>query len=204
MPNFQNPRQGLLQPAPTGEALAERLVRHDLLMVEDDPYGELRFEGETSSPIAKLAPNNTVLLGSFSKTVVPRVPSGLDAGAGLAAQEGHHRQAGHRPAQQRLQPAGAAPLPDRHSLDAHLEDQEVCWPPAGRHGGRPEPSLPARRQLHPVPRGMFLWLTLPPSVSAMAPCSTKAIKEKVVFVPGAPFYVRPGRSRTPAPELPAG
>ena len=38
--------------------------------------------------------------------------------------------------------------------------------------------------------GMFLWLTLPSSVSAMA-LFDEAIKEKVAFVPGAPFYVRP-------------
>ena len=44
---------------------------------------------------------------------------------------------------------------------------------------------------------MFLWLTLPPSVSAMA-LFDEAIKEKVAFVPGAPFYVRP-EIQNPAP-----
>ncbi|MGL5480841.1 MAG: aminotransferase class I/II-fold pyridoxal phosphate-dependent enzyme, partial [Aeromonas veronii] len=38
--------------------------------------------------------------------------------------------------------------------------------------------------------GMFLWLTLPAHISAMA-LFDEAIKEKVAFVPGAPFYVRP-------------
>ena len=41
--------------------------------------------------------------------------------------------------------------------------------------------------------GMFLWLTLPASVSAMA-LFDEAIKEKVAFVPGAPFYVRPDQN----------
>ncbi|MGL5176510.1 MAG: aminotransferase class I/II-fold pyridoxal phosphate-dependent enzyme, partial [Aeromonas veronii] len=64
VPNFQNP-SGVSYSRANREALAERLISHELLMVEDDPYGELRFEGEHLPPIAKLAPNNTVLLGSF-------------------------------------------------------------------------------------------------------------------------------------------
>lgn len=49
VPNFQNP-SGVSYSRANREALAERLVRHDLLMVEDDPYGELRFEGEHLPP----------------------------------------------------------------------------------------------------------------------------------------------------------
>ncbi len=50
VPNFQNP-SGVSYSRANREALAERLVRHELLMVEDDPYGELRFEGEHLPPL---------------------------------------------------------------------------------------------------------------------------------------------------------
>ena len=49
VPNFQNP-SGVSYSRANREALAQRLVSHELLMVEDDPYGELRFEGEHLPP----------------------------------------------------------------------------------------------------------------------------------------------------------
>ena len=103
------PERCFPQPRANREALAERLVRHDLLMVEDDPWRAALRGGEHLPPSPSW-PHNTVLLGPSPRRWC-RLPPGLDGGAGLAAQEGHHRQAGHRPAQQRLQPAGAAPLP---------------------------------------------------------------------------------------------
>ncbi|MFM5337780.1 PLP-dependent aminotransferase family protein [Aeromonas enteropelogenes] len=190
VPNFQNP-SGVSYSRANREALAERLVCHELLMVEDDPYGELRFEGEHLPPIAKLAPNNTVLLGSFSKTVVPAfrlgwmlVPDWLRKKVTIAKQATDlHSNAFSQQVLHRF-------LID-NSLDAHLEKIKEVY-------GRQRAAMEAALARHCPPGvsytrpegGMFLWLTLPPSVSAMA-LFDEAIKEKVAFVPGAPFYVRP-------------
>lgn len=190
VPNFQNP-SGVSYSRTNREALAERLVHHELLMVEDDPYGELRFEGEHLPPIAKLAPNNTVLLGSFSKTVVPAfrlgwmlVPDWLRKKVTIAKQATDlHSNAFSQQVLHRF-------LCD-NSLDAHLEKIKEVY-------GRQRAAMEAALARHCPPGvsytrpegGMFLWLTLPPSVSAMA-LFDEAIKEKVAFVPGAPFYVRP-------------
>ncbi|MFM4705453.1 PLP-dependent aminotransferase family protein [Aeromonas bivalvium] len=190
VPNFQNP-SGVSYSRANREALAERLVRHELLMVEDDPYGELRFEGEHLPPIAKLAPNNTVLLGSFSKTVVPAfrlgwmlVPDWLRKKVTIAKQATDlHSNAFSQQVLHRF-------LID-NSLDAHLEKIKEVY-------GRQRAAMEAALARHCPPGvsytrpegGMFLWLTLPASVSAMA-LFEEAIKEKVAFVPGAPFYVRP-------------
>lgn len=190
VPNFQNPSGVSYSPA-NRVAVAECLVRHDLLMVEDDPYGELRFEGELVDPIAKLAPDNTVLLGSFSKTVVPAfrlgwmvVPSWLRKKVTIAKQatdlhsNAFSQQVLHR-------------FLTTHSLDAHLEKIKAVY---GRQRAAMEASLarhcpPGVRWTRPE-GGMFLWLTLPESVCAMT-LFDLAIEEKVAFVPGAPFYVRP-------------
>ncbi|UCA10811.1 PLP-dependent aminotransferase family protein [Aeromonas enteropelogenes] len=190
VPNFQNP-SGVSYSRANREALAERLVHHELLMVEDDPYGELRFEGEHLPPIAKLAPNNTVLLGSFSKTVVPAfrlgwmlVPDWLRKKVTIAKQATDlHSNAFSQQVLHRF-------LMD-NSLDAHLEKIKEVY-------GRQRAAMEAALARHCPPGvsytrpegGMFLWLTLPSSVSAMA-LFDEAIKEKVAFVPGAPFYVRP-------------
>ncbi len=47
------------------------LKKHNIYLIEDDPYGELRFEGEDSVSFKKLIPEQTILLGSFSKIVAP-------------------------------------------------------------------------------------------------------------------------------------
>lgn len=190
VPNFQNP-SGVSYSRANREALAERLVRHELLMVEDDPYGELRFEGEHLPPIAKLAPNNTVLLGSFSKTVVPAfrlgwmvMPDWLRKKVTIAKQATDlHSNAFSQQVLHRF-------LTD-NSLDAHLEKIKEVY-------GRQRAAMEAALARHCPPGvsytrpegGMFLWLTLPSHISAMA-LFDEAIKEKVAFVPGAPFYVRP-------------
>lgn len=190
VPNFQNP-SGVSYSRANREALAERLVRHELLMVEDDPYGELRFEGKHLPPIAKLAPNNTVLLGSFSKTVVPAfrlgwmlVPEWLRKKVTIAKQATDlHSNAFSQQVLHRF-------LMD-NSLDAHLEKIKEVY-------GRQRAAMEAALTRHCPPGvsytrpegGMFLWLTLPAHISAMA-LFDEAIKEKVAFVPGAPFYVRP-------------
>lgn len=49
-----------------------RIAReHDLILVEDDPYGELRFEGEPITHCYRLAPERTFYLSTFSKTLAP-------------------------------------------------------------------------------------------------------------------------------------
>ncbi len=74
-PNFQNPT-GLLMSARRRHALREAAARHDLLIIEDDPYGSLYFEDSTRAedtrPLkADDRENRVVYLGSISKTLVP-------------------------------------------------------------------------------------------------------------------------------------
>src|SRR5262249_23072660 len=46
-------------------------AEYDVTIVEDDPYCELRFEGETVAPLLALDPGNVIYLGTFSKTLSP-------------------------------------------------------------------------------------------------------------------------------------
>jgi len=70
LPNFHNPA-GTTVSLERRERLVEIARRHDLVIVEDDPYGELRFEGEDITPIFRLAPERTLYLSTFSKTLAP-------------------------------------------------------------------------------------------------------------------------------------
>jgi 2-aminoadipate transaminase len=72
LPNFHNPA-GTTLSLERRERLVEIARRHDLVIIEDDPYGELRFEGEDITPIFRLAPERTIYLSTFSKTLAPGI-----------------------------------------------------------------------------------------------------------------------------------
>jgi 2-aminoadipate transaminase len=70
VPNFQNP-SGISYSAENRKAIVRILKKRNTILIEDDPYGELRFLGKDQPSFYRLLPENTVLLGSFSKIVVP-------------------------------------------------------------------------------------------------------------------------------------
>ena len=187
--NFQNPT-GLSYSLENRQAVAERLIKHDVLMIEDNPYGELRFEGEHLPPIAKLAPENVVLLGSFSKVVVPSfrlgwmlMPDWLCQKVIIAKQASDLHTNGF--VQQVLHS-----YLEENDLDEHIDRIRTVY---GRQKIAMENALlkycPGIEFTRPE-GGMFLWLKLPKHINAMELFDV-AIKENVAFVPGQPFYVRP-------------
>ncbi len=70
LPNFHNPA-GTTLSLERRIKLAEVATKLDLAVIEDDPYGQLRFEGEYITPICSLIPERTIYLGTFSKTLAP-------------------------------------------------------------------------------------------------------------------------------------
>jgi 2-aminoadipate transaminase len=72
LPNFHNPA-GTTLPLERRERLAEIAREYDLILIEDDPYGELRYEGEYLTPLFCLAPERTIYLSTFSKTLAPGI-----------------------------------------------------------------------------------------------------------------------------------
>jgi 2-aminoadipate transaminase len=70
IPDFQNPT-GLTMTVEQREYMVRIARKYDLLIVEDSPYREIRFEGEHQPLIATMAPERTIVLGTFSKTFVP-------------------------------------------------------------------------------------------------------------------------------------
>ncbi|MER7973789.1 PLP-dependent aminotransferase family protein [Streptomyces sp. NPDC096080] len=189
VPTFQNPT-GRTLPAARRAAVAAVAARRGLWIVEDDPYGELRFEGERVPWIASFpgAEDRTVLLGSFSKVMAPglrlgwlRAPEGLRRACAVAKQAADL----HTPTVNQL--AAARYLADR-DLDAHVARVAAAYRErrdamlAGLPLALPEGSVWER------PRGgMFLWATLPDGhdTTALLPA---VVGHDVAYVPGAPFY----------------
>lgn len=70
VPTFQNPT-GRTVPKERREEIAEIVVRHGTLLIEDDPYSALRFRGEAVPPIATLAPDHVIYVSTLSKVFAP-------------------------------------------------------------------------------------------------------------------------------------
>ncbi|MEJ2695507.1 MAG: PLP-dependent aminotransferase family protein [Candidatus Sulfobium sp.] len=188
VPNFQNP-SGISYSEENRREVSGMLEGKSTLLVEDDPYGELRFMGEDKPSFHNLIPHNTVLLGSFSKIIVPSFRIGWIVARdeimekliiAKQASDLHTNYFGQRIILQYL---------TDYDIDEHIEKIREAY-------GRQRDSMVAAIEEH-FPEetkytkpegGMFLWITLPESLPAVEVFG-KAIEKKVAFVPGDPFYV---------------
>jgi len=76
VPTFQNPT-GRTLPLERRREVAEILQRRGALLVEDDPYSDLRYQGDRLPPIKSLAPDNVVYVTTLSKTFAPGLRLGI-------------------------------------------------------------------------------------------------------------------------------
>ncbi|MFG2134531.1 PLP-dependent aminotransferase family protein [Streptomyces sp. NPDC048751] len=196
VPTFQNPT-GRTMPVERRAAVASVAARHGLWIVEDDPYGELRYDGERVPWIAAHddARDRTVLLGSFSKVMAPglrlgwlRAPAELRRACVVAKQAADL----HTPTLNQL---AAAQYLSEGDLDGHVARV------AGVYGERRDAmlaglaeALPAGSTWYRPEGGMFLWARLPDSYDTTA-LLAEVVRHDVAYVPGAPFYAgEPDRS----------
>lgn len=159
------------------------------LLIEDDPYGDLQFSGSRNDSFWKILPENTVLLGSFSKIIAPGLRLGWIAVPGhimdrlivaKQASDLHSNYFAQRIIYQYLVD---------NDLDAHIEKITRAYDRQRQAMVRCIREYLPPEITHTNPEGgMFLWLTLPNRTSAME-LFNLAIQDKVAFVPGNPFYV---------------
>lgn len=187
-PNFQNPTGRSYSNARRQE-VARLLDDHETLLIEDDPYGDLRFSGAPPLSFMQLRPQRTVLLGSFSKTIAPSLRLGwLVAPAWLMPRLVIAKQAADLHTSGLNQRILVRYLQEYdytahvRIIARHYQQQMVAMQQAiARH-------LPAEVAVTSPAGGMFLWATLPAQHSALA-LFERSIARGVAFVPGHPFYV---------------
>ncbi|MGC0330348.1 2-aminoadipate transaminase [Streptomyces sp. SAI-170] len=187
VPTFQNPT-GRTMPADRRAAVASVALTHGLWIVEDDPYGELRYDGDHLPWIASHegAADRTVLLGSFSKIMAPglrlgwlRAPAALRRACAVAKQAADL----HTPTLNQLAAARYLDV-----LDAHVTKVRAVYGErrdallAGLPAALPQGSTWQRPE-----GGMFVWARLPDAYDTTA-LLPEVVKHDVAYVPGAPFY----------------
>jgi len=195
VPNFQNPA-GISYTNANREALSRVMAGSRTLLIEDDPYGDLRFAGERPRSFKHWLPENTILLGSFSKTVVPSFRLGwIVAPSAIMEKLVIAKQASDLHTNYFCQRVVHQYLVD-NDLDRHIARIVKAY------GSQCQAMRDAIVQYFPPEvtctkplGGMFLWATLPETLSSMD-LFNLAVKDKVVFVPGNPFYVNRDRTST--------
>ncbi len=189
VPTFANPT-GRTLTEERRRAVAGLAAAHGTWVVEDDPYGELRYRGEPVPALAAQpgAEDRVLHLGSFSKIAAPglrlgwvRSPATLRPALTVAKQAADLHTS-------TIDQAAAADYLAATDLDAHVRGLRAAY--ATRRdamiAAMPRTAPPGSTWTDPD-GGMFTWLRLPGAVDT-ATLLPAALQRDVAFVPGAPFY----------------
>lgn len=192
--DFHNPK-GTSLSAERREHLIDLSRRHRIPILEDDPYGELRYRGAKPKSLAALDKDGLVIhLSTFSKTLSP----GIRIGWVTASEE----------ILQTLIIAKQAADLHTSTIEQHAASKLLSWFDYESHvahlceiyGERCDGMLKAIENYFPKESkwtrpegGLFLWVELPEGVSGQQ-VFEDALRERVAFVPGAPFFALPVKS----------
>ena len=194
IPNFQNPA-GCTLSLDKRRRLLELAAEYEFTIFEDDPYVELRFEGEDQPTMLSLDERGSVVYASsFSKTVCPGHPCGLPGGPAptrSARSASWPRAPTSRRAwsPRRSWPSSATRA---RSTARSRRSRRRCASAATPQSAALERHLPDARFVTPE-GGYFLWVDLPDGTDVAA-IEKAAAERGVVFVKGTDFLLEGGES----------
>jgi Transcriptional regulators containing a DNA-binding HTH domain and an aminotransferase domain (MocR family) and their eukaryotic orthologs len=200
LPNFQNPT-GVTLTEERRRTLLSKAQHYGIPIVEDDPYGELRFEGEFLPSLLSLTATegqagtyegNVIHLGTFSKVMAPGMRLGWVIAAPQLINKLVQSKQGADLHTSSFNQAIAYELLQSGFIDEHVPSIRRVY------RERRDAMLTAMKEhfpkgvtwTHPE-GGMFLWVRLPEDIDATS-LLKEAIDHQVVFVPGEPFFPNGG------------
>jgi 2-aminoadipate transaminase len=196
VPDFQNPT-GRCWSAERRREFMRVVADHGIPVIEDAPYREIRFEGESAPSLKTLDENGLVVfLSTFSKIFAPGLRIGWVAAARPVLEKYVLvKQGADLHSSTRSQMELALYL-SRFDIDANL--RQTC----ALYRRRRDAMLQAiEREFPPEVRctrpqgGLFLWATLPGRLNARA-VLVRSIQRDVAFVPGGSFFPNGGHENT--------
>lgn len=191
VPTFQNPT-GRTLPLERRKQIAEILKRHDALLFEDDPYGDLRYQGEALPSIQSMAPDHVVYAGTLSKVFAPGLRVGYLIGPDLIRDWLVLSKQGVDLQTSTFTQALAAEYLSGGYLTDHLPRIiELYRPRRQAMLDAMENHFPEDFKWSRPDGGMFLWAEGPPGFN-LDRAYNKAIQRNVAFVPGRYFYANAG------------
>jgi 2-aminoadipate transaminase len=208
LPNFQNP-SGTTMSHERRVELVRLAEAHALPIVEDDPYGQLRFEGAHETPLialdahlrpeptqAGLAEGNVIYLSTFSKIMAPGFRVAWIVGPRDVIRQLVQAKQGADLHTSTINQMVIYETSKDGFLEQHIETIKRVY------RERRDLMLGLMEELFPPgvvwthPKGgLFLWVRLPEGMDSTA-LLKKAVEAKVAFVPGGPFYPLGGGENT--------
>jgi 2-aminoadipate transaminase len=188
IPNFQNP-SGISYSLERRKGVSVIQDYYNMLIIEDDPYGEIRFEGENLPSIYSLNPDKTIWCGSFSKMISPGIRLGwICAPLELMQHLLRAKQAADLHTNNVVQRLIHTYL-IKNNIDDHLQKIREAYKIQKDSMVRCVQQYFPQGTKHTNPQGgMFLWVTLPDGLSSEELIKPALNDKKVVFVPGRSFY----------------
>lgn len=189
--NFQNPT-GITMSLERRKALIDIAISYDIPIIDDNPYYQIRFEGEPIPTLKALGGDEVIELGTFSKTIAPGLRIGwMNGSDSIMPQLEKVKQCTDLHTNTFCQYMIYEYI-NAGELESHIETIKADY----RH--KRNLMLEAMRDFFPdeVRRtepqgGLFLWVELPRHMSARD-LLPKAIESKVSYVYGEPFFPNQG------------
>jgi len=196
IPDFQNP-SGKTWSLERRKAFMETVSKHDILVVEDNPYGELRFEGTTPPSLKSMdTKGQVVVLGTFSKIFCPGLrvawvcgePAFLERFCNLTQAADLHTST--------LSQYEIDAFLSEHDIEDHVRTLVSVYRERRDIMIRTmDEAFPSEVTFTRPEGGLFTWAEMPEKVSGRD-LFMKALEKKVAFVPGGAFYPNGGHENT--------
>lgn len=192
IPDFQNP-SGKTWSLEKRKKLVELGNKYDVAIVEDNPYGELRFEGELLPSIKHFDTEGRVIyLGTFSKILCPGFRLGWIAASPEVLNKYVLMKQGADLQSSTISQIEVATYLEKYNIEDHIEKIKETYK------RRRDLMINVMKEEFPkeikytIPEGgLFTWVTLPEYMNSRD-LAVKALEKNVAYVPGGSFYANGG------------
>ena len=192
IPDFQNP-SGRTWPLERRQKFMEIINKYEIPVLEDNPYGELRYEGEYLPALKSMDTKGLVIyLGTFSKILAPGLRLGW-----IVANDEYIRKFNLIAQGAVLQTstfsiAAVSKFIDMYDLDAHVEKiRQVYKHRCALMVESMDKYFPKEVSFTRPNGGLFTWAELPDYIDTKE-MAVQALEQKVAYVPGASFFPNGG------------
>ncbi|PJA26762.1 MAG: aminotransferase [candidate division Zixibacteria bacterium CG_4_9_14_3_um_filter_46_8] len=195
VPNFQNP-SGITLSYERRVMLVELARKYNVPIIDDNPYGELRFEGKDVPSLKTIGGEYVIQLGTFSKIISPGLRIGWVAATQSICNAFERMKQGSDLHTNTFAQYVIYEFVKTGALDTHIEKIKEAY------AERRAVMIEAMQEYFPEgvkftrPQGgLFLWIELPGQLSA-EDLLEEAVENGVAFVPGSPFFAQGGGHNT--------
>ena len=196
IPDFQNP-SGKTWSVERRKKLVELANKYNVAILEDNPYGELRFEGEILPAVKHYDTEGRVIfLGTFSKIFCPGLRLGWVVADGEVLNKFVMVKQGADLQSSTISQMEVAKFLETYDIEEHIEKIKVVYKKRRDLMMKTmEEEFPEEVTFTYPEGGLFTWVVLPEHMNARE-IAVKALEENVAFVPGGSFFPNGGHENT--------